>query len=82
MKKGFTLIELLIVFVIISILSVIFIMTFQKYIQNSKCTVNKNQHDTIVGIVETTFAMCDVQGWTYPSDLLSWKPVKAEPLLF
>ena len=40
-------------------------MTFQKYIQNTKCTVNKNQHDTIVGIVETTFAMCDVQGWTY-----------------
>jgi len=30
-----------------------------------KCNANANQHDTVVGIIERTFLMCDVQGYTY-----------------
>jgi len=65
MKKGFTLVELLIVITILIILVVLGIISFQKYIYTAKCNVSKYQHDNVVSIITSTFAMCDVQGWTY-----------------
>jgi hypothetical protein len=53
------------VLVILGILASIFILKFQEYIQSAQCNVNSSQHDTIVSMIDTTFAMCDVQGWTY-----------------
>ena len=69
MKKGFTLVETLVVLVILGILASIIILKFQEYIQSAKCNANSSQHATIVSIIDTTFAMCDIQGWTYLNSL-------------
>jgi len=64
-NKGFTLIELLIVVAIIGILAAVGIVSYNRYISYAKCSAYKDQHQTIVNLVQTTLYACNANGWTY-----------------
>lgn len=65
MYNGFTLIELLIVVAIIGILAAVGIVSYNRYISYAKCSAYKDQHQTVVSLVQTTLYACDSNGWTY-----------------
>ena len=59
-QKGFTLIELLVVVAIIGILAAVGVVAFNGFIERSKDTVLKRNHDLVVKYLATKAMECEV----------------------
>ena len=64
-NKGFTLIELLVVVAIIGILAAVGVVAYSGYTKSAKCSSFKSQHNQIVKLAQSTYAMCPINGYTY-----------------
>ena len=61
-QKGFTLIELLVVVAIIGILAAVGVVAYNGYTASAKNTVLKNNHKTIIKIINEDFVKCEIDG--------------------
>ena len=61
-QKGFTLIELLVVVAIIGILAAVGVVAYNGYTSSAKDTVLKNNHKTIIKIIQEDFVKCEIDG--------------------
>ncbi|MBH32031.1 MAG: hypothetical protein CMD90_00070 [Gammaproteobacteria bacterium] len=59
-QKGFTLIELLVVVAIIGVLAAVGVLAFNGFIERSKDTVLKKNHDLVLKFLMTKAMECDV----------------------
>ena len=61
-SKAFTLIELLVVVAIIGILAAVGVVAYNGYTASAKNTVLKNNHKTIIKIINEDFVKCEIDG--------------------
>ena len=61
-NKAFTLIELLVVVAIIGILAAVGVVAYNGYTASAKNTVLKNNHKTIIKIINEDFVKCEIDG--------------------
>ena len=62
-QKGFTLIELLVVVAIIGILAAVGIVSYGGYLGNTKISVLKSNHNTLVKQVSMAILKCNLDGF-------------------
>ena len=61
-SKAFTLLELLVVVAIIGILAAVGVVAYNGYTASAKNTVLKNNHKTIIKIINEDFVKCEIDG--------------------
>ena len=63
--NAFTLIELLVVVAIIGILAAVGVVAYNGYTKSAKCRTHEAQHEQIVKLAQSTYALCPISGYTY-----------------